>query len=166
MSNTAQQDGEMTADGEKVLRATRASWWGLWPPMVFGVVAGLVGLWMLLNHTGDYLGMGVAAAGAFAFLYYFGGAMTKRMSMLVKLTDRCIVMETGIASFHTSTVMLNRIESMDVDQTVWQRMMDYGTLTIRGMGSEDLRMVGIHDPVGFQAEARRCINLTANQARI
>jgi len=164
--NKANQRPAATGDGETVLREARASWWGLWPPMAFGVIAGLIGLWMLLNHQNDYLGLGVAGAGAVAFIWYFGGALTKRMSMLVKLTDRCIVLETGIASFHTSTVMLNRIESMDVDQTVWQRMMDYGTLTVRGMGSEDLRMVGIHDPVGFQAEARRYINLAGNSTRV
>ena len=55
-------------------------------------------------------------------------------------------------SRHTSTVMLNRVESLDVDQSLWQRMTGYGTLTIRGTGSEDLRLVGIADPVGFQAD--------------
>jgi hypothetical protein len=37
-------------------------------------------------------------------------------------------------------------------------MTGYGTLTIRGTGSEDLRLKGISDPVGFQTEARKAIN--------
>src|SRR5471030_2854409 len=78
--------------------------------------------------------------------------------MRVKLTDRYVVLQTGLVSRHTSTVMLNRVESLDVDQSLWQRMTGYGTLTIRGTGSEDLRLAGIADPVGFQTEARKGIN--------
>jgi len=63
-------------------------------------------------------------------------------------------------------VMLNRVESIDIDQTVWQRMTGYGTLTIRGMGSEDLRIVGVQDPVGFQADARRAINMASGSDRV
>ena len=92
------------------------------------------------------------------FLWFVGGALVRRGAMNVKLTPRYLVLQTGLVSRHTSTVMLNRVESLDVDQSLWQRMCGYGTLTIRGTGSEDLRLAGIADPVGFQAEARKAIN--------
>ena len=142
--------------GENILREARMSWWALWPRVVLGLVGLVLVGWGLLRQ--DQLGYGVAGFGGLACLWFVGGALLRRGAMSVKLTARYIVLQTGLVSRHTSTVMLNRVESLDVDQSLWQRMTGYGTLTIRGTGSEDLRLVGIGDPVGFQAEARRAIN--------
>ena len=142
--------------GETILREARMSWWALWPRVVLGIVGVLVAAWGLLRQ--DQAGYAAAAFGALMFLWFVGGALMRRGAMNVKLTPRYLVLRTGLVSRHTSTVMLNRVESLDVDQSLWQRMCGYGTLTIRGTGSEDLRLVGIADPVGFQAEARKAIN--------
>lgn len=148
--------------GETILREARMSWWALWPRVVLGL-AGLVFVaWGLLRQ--DQLGYGVAGFGALAFLWFVGGALLRRSAMNVKLTDRYVVLQRGLMSRHTSTVMLNRVESLDVDQSLWQRMTGYGTLTIRGTGSEDLRLAGLTDPVGFQAAARQAINAAAGGA--
>ena len=148
-----------TSTGERVIREACVSWWALWPKIVLGVLGAAAAAWGLYRQ--DNLGYGIALAGAVAFLWFFCGALIRRSAMSVKLTDRYVVLQTGLASRHTSTVMLNRVESLDVDQTMWQRMMHYGTLTIRGTGSEDLRLAGIQDPVGFQADARKAINVAS-----
>ncbi len=145
--------------GETILREARMSWWALWPRVVLGIVGLVVAAWGLLRQ--DQAGYAVAAFGALMFLWFVGGAMARRGSMNVKLTTRYLVLRTGLVSRHTSTIMLNRVESLDVDQSLWQRMCGYGTLTIRGTGSEDLRLAGISDPVGFQAEARKAINVAS-----
>lgn len=142
--------------GERILREARTSWWSLWPRVVFGVLGLALAGWGMLRQ--DHAGYGVAIFGGLMFLWFVGGALVRRSAMQVKLTDRYLVLQTGLVSRHTSTVMLNRVESLDVDQSLWQRMAGYGTLTIRGTGSEDLRLRGIGDPVGFQAEARKAIN--------
>ena len=142
--------------GETILREARMSWWALWPRVVLGIVGVLVAAWGLLRQ--DQPGYAVAGFGGLMFLWFVGSALLRRGAMNVKLTPRYLVLQTGLVSRHTSTVMLNRVESLDVDQSLWQRMTGYGTLTIRGTGSEDLRLVGITDPVGFQAEARKAIN--------
>jgi len=148
--------------GETVLREARMSWWALWPRVVFGLL-GLVPIaWGLMRQ--DQLGYVVAASGAAIMVWFIGGALVRRSAMQVRLTDRYLVLQTGLVSRHTSTVMLNRVESLDVDQSLWQRMTGYGTLTIRGTGSEDLRLAGIADPVGFQTEARRAITVAGGNA--
>ncbi len=142
--------------GESVLREARMSWWALWPRVFLGLIGLALAGWGLLRQ--DQAGYAVAAFGGVMFLWFLGSALLRRGAMHVKLTSRYLVLQTGLVSRHTSTVMLNRVESLDVDQSLWQRMCGYGTLTIRGTGSEDLRLVGITDPVGFQAEARKAIN--------
>ena len=142
--------------GETILREARMSWWALWPRVVLGLLGLLLAAWGLLRQ--DQSGYAVAGFGALMGLWFVGGAMVRRSAMSVKLTARTLVLQTGLVSRHTSTVMLNRVEGLDVDQSLWQRMVGYGTLTIRGTGSEDLRLAGIADPVGFQTEARKAIN--------
>jgi membrane protein YdbS with pleckstrin-like domain len=150
------QQASDPSTGERILREARTSWWALWPRVALGLVGlALVG-WGLLRQ--DHLGNGMAVFGGLMTLWFVGGALVRRSAMQVRLTDRYLVLQTGLVSRHTSTVMLNRVESLDVDQNLWQRMAGYGTLTIRGTGSEDLRLRGLGDPVGFQAEARRAIN--------
>jgi membrane protein YdbS with pleckstrin-like domain len=147
------------ATGETILREARMSWWALWPRVVLGLLGLVLAAWGLLRQ--DQSGYAVAGFGALMFLWFVGGAMVRRSAMSVKLTARYLVLQTGLVSRHTSTVMLNRIEGLDVDQSLWQRMTGYGTLTIRGTGSEDLRLAGIADPVGFQTEARKAINVAS-----
>ena len=142
--------------GETILREARMSWWALWPRVVLGILGLLLAAWGLLRQ--DQSGYAVAGFGALMFLWFVGGALIRRSAMSVKLTARTLVLQTGLVSRHTSTLMLNRVEGLDVDQNLWQRMTGYGTLTIRGTGSEDLRLAGLADPVGFQTEARKAIN--------
>lgn len=144
------------ATGERILRVARTSWWALWPRVVFGLLGLALAGWGLLRQ--DRMGTGLALFGGLMFLWFVGGALLRRSAMQVRLTDRYLVLQTGLVSRHSSTVMLNRVESLDVDQNLWQRLCGYGTLTIRGTGSEDLRLRGIGDPAGFQAEARKAIN--------
>ena len=148
--------------GENVLREARMSWWALWPRVLLGLLGLLPLAWGLLRQ--DQLGYAAAASGAALVVWFIGGALVRRSAMTVRLTDRYLVLQTGIMSRHTSTVMLNRVESLDVDQSLWQRMCGYGTLTVRGTGSEDLRLAGIADPVGFQTEARRAITVAGGNA--
>jgi len=149
---------------ERIVREARISWWVLWPKLALGLGGAALALWAVARQ--DNLGYAIAVAGAILFFWCVGGALVRRIGMKLKLTDRYVIMESGLASRHTSTLMLNRIESIDIDQTVWQRMTGYGTLTIRGMGSEDLRIVGVQDPLGFQADARRVINSASGSSRV
>ena len=148
--------------GETILREARLSWWALWPRVVLGILGLLFVAWGLLRR--DETGYAVAGFGALAFVWFVGGALLRRSAMSLKLTDRYVVLQRGLVSRHTSTVMLNRVESLDVDQSLWQRMTGCGTLTIRGTGSEDLRLPGITDPVGFQTAARQAIHAAAGSA--
>ena len=154
------QQANDPSTGERILREARTSWWALWPRVALGLVGLALLGWGLVRQ--DHVGNGVAVFGGLMTLWFVGGALVRRSAMRVRLTDRYLVLQTGLVSRHTSTVMLNRVESLDVDQSLWQRMTGYGTLTIRGTGSEDLRLRGLGDPVGFQAEARRAINAASS----
>ena len=51
------------------------------------------------------------------------------------VTDRRIIAKTGLISRSTVELFLDKVEALHVDQTVWGRLLDFGTVTIHGTGS-------------------------------
>ena len=50
------------------------------------------------------------------------------------VTNKRIIVKTGIFSRKTLEMNLNKIESVNVDQSIFGRMFGYGTITIIGTG--------------------------------
>jgi len=51
------------------------------------------------------------------------------------VTDRRIIAKTGLISRSTVELFLDKVEALHVDQSVPGRMLDFGTITIRGTGT-------------------------------
>jgi uncharacterized membrane protein YdbT with pleckstrin-like domain len=51
------------------------------------------------------------------------------------VTDRRIIAKSGLISRRTAEMFLDKVESLNVDQTVVGRLFDYGTVTVRGTGA-------------------------------
>ena len=50
------------------------------------------------------------------------------------VTDRRVLVKVGLLSVHTLELLLPKVEAIGVDQTVWGRLLGYGTLRITGTG--------------------------------
>jgi uncharacterized membrane protein YdbT with pleckstrin-like domain len=77
-------------------------------------------------------------------------AWFRRWTTEVDVTDRRIVYKRGFIKRHTVELNMDKVESVDVDQSVLGRLLDYGDITIRGtgIGIEPLR--GIGSPLDFR----------------
>ena len=77
-------------------------------------------------------------------------AWFKRWTTEIDVTDRRIVYKRGLIRRHTVEMNMDKVESVDVDQTVFGRLLDYGDITIRGtgIGIEPLR--NIEAPLEFR----------------
>ena len=51
------------------------------------------------------------------------------------VTDRRIIAKTGLISRSTVELFLDKVEALHVDQSVWGRLLDFGTVTIHGTGT-------------------------------
>jgi uncharacterized membrane protein YdbT with pleckstrin-like domain len=67
----------------------------------------------------------------------------KRLGTEIAVTDRRIIYKTGLVQRHTVEISMDKVESVDVDQSVLGRVFGYGTVTVRGTGesAEPLRHV-------------------------
>ena len=70
----------------------------------------------------------------------------------IVVTDPRVIYAHGFILRHSVEVHMDKIESVDVDQSILGRMFDYGDVTIRGTGStmEPFRAVDRH--IAFRNE--------------
>ena len=80
---------------------------------------------------------------AVAAIVAFLPAWFRRWTTEIAVTDRRIILKRGLIRRHTVEMNMQKVESVDVDQTVIGRLFNYGNVTIRGTGSsfEKLRMI-------------------------
>jgi uncharacterized membrane protein YdbT with pleckstrin-like domain len=98
------------------------------------------------------LALGIAAL-ILALLGLAAGlrAFICRATTELAVTDHRVIYKSGLLSRHTIEMNRDKVESVDVDQTLLGRIFSYGTITVRGTGGslEPIRNIG--DPLTFRS---------------
>ena len=68
----------------------------------------------------------------------------------IAITNKRIIAKFGFISRSTTEINLPKVESLQVDQGVMGRMLDYGTIVVAGAGMPNLRIPGVADPLRFR----------------
>ena len=78
------------------------------------------------------------------------GAWFRRWTTEIDVTDRRIVYKRGFIRRHTVEMNMDKVESVDVDQSILGRMLNYGDITVweTGVGIEPL--YNIDAPLEFR----------------
>ena len=101
----------------------------------------VIGLALLVasGQFGDQkisIGFEVAAAmfGLLA-LASWARAAIRRATTELAVTDRRVIYKSGLFARHTLEMNRSKVESVDVDQSIFGRMLDYGDVIIHGTGA-------------------------------
>ena len=93
------------------------------------------------------------AAAIFALLALSAAlrAFVRRATTELAVTDHRVIYKTGLLARHTIEMNRDKVESVDVDQTLLGRIFGYGTIIVRGTGGslEPIRTIG--DPLTFRS---------------
>ena len=135
---------EILQPGERVLffLPAIAAW--------IAAVAFLV-LWRLV--TADALMLvclALAAVAGLAALYWTATAWFHRWTTETDVTNMRVVHKTGFIKRDTFEMSLDKVESVDVKQSILGRLMDYGDLTIQGVGEGTRTISTITSPLAFR----------------
>ena len=79
------------------------------------------------------------------------GAFIRRATTELAVTDHRVIYKTGLLSRHTIEMNRDKVESVDVDQTVAGRIFGYGTIVVRGTGGSLEPIRNIADPLTFRS---------------
>jgi len=66
------------------------------------------------------------------------------------VTNRRVIVKTGLISRKTLEMNLSKIESVNVDQSIFGRLLGYGTITIIGTGGTRESFPNISKPLLFR----------------
>ncbi|ABQ29803.1 MULTISPECIES: PH domain-containing protein [Acidiphilium] len=94
----------------------------------------------------------VAAAAAFLLgCWLLLVAWLRRMSTELAVTDRRVIHKSGILGRTTHEMSLEKVESVEVRQSIAGRLFNYGTVIVRGTGSTWEPFPRIADPLAFRS---------------
>jgi uncharacterized membrane protein YdbT with pleckstrin-like domain len=68
----------------------------------------------------------------------------------IAITDRRVIYAHGFIQRHSVEVHMDKIESVDVDQTALGRLLDYGDVTIHGTGTTLEPLRDVDQPIEFR----------------
>jgi uncharacterized membrane protein YdbT with pleckstrin-like domain len=143
---------EILQPGEKVLYSTNAHWIFYLPAIGAWIVA-LILVIVSRETTVQgviLLALGAAAVIALVALYLTVRAWFRRLTTETDVTNRRVVHKTGFIQRHTFEIALDKVESVDVDQSIAGRIFDYGNVTILGVGEGRETIATIASPLAFR----------------
>ncbi len=85
-----------------------------------------------------------------AIFTLFIAPMLDRYSDEFAITNKRIIVKTGLISRKTLEMNLSKIESVNVDQSVLGRLLGYGTIRIIGTGGTREEFPNISNPIEFR----------------
>ncbi len=115
--------------GERIVHTGRPSLWSVWHLIVLGLLLlpafglGLV-LWLV--------------------------AYIRIKSTELAVTTRRVIVKHGFIRRSTIEMNISKVESIQVEQSLMGRMLDYGTLVIAGTGPSHAPLAGIAEPMAFR----------------
>ncbi len=121
-------EGALVKD-EKVVYMGHISLWSLWHLIAAGV--------LLLPAFG--LG-----------LIFLGMAFVRYKSVELAVTTKRIIVKHGFISRQTVEINLDKVESIQVEQGLLGRLLNFGTLIVSGTGTSHAPLTGIAEPMGFR----------------
>ena len=74
------------------------------------------------------------------------------------VTNKRVILNTGIISRHTEEMKLSSIETVEIEQSIWGRMFGYGTVKLTGRGISDVKFRNIDDPMYVKREIESVSN--------
>ena len=99
-----------------------------------------------------WIGVGVAPLCLIIAVLMLAAAWLKRRTEEIAVTDRRIILKTGLIARRTVEMNMDKVESVDVSQAILARLLDYGTVVIRGTGTGRTRLHDVAEPLTFRAQ--------------
>jgi uncharacterized membrane protein YdbT with pleckstrin-like domain len=138
--------------GEKVLYSTNAHWIFYLPAILAWTVAAVLLVLSRASPTESIvlLCLSAAVVTAIAALYWTGKAWFHRWTTETDVTNLRVVHKTGFIKRRTFEMSLDKVESVDVGQSILGRILNYGDVTILGVGEGKETIATIASPLKFR----------------
>ena len=123
-------------EGEQIVHRARVSWWSQFPLVLLGVLT-----------------LVIVVGGFFLIV-----AWVKVRSTELAITNKRVIAKFGFIKRHTVEINLDKVEALKVEQGVWGRFLNFGTIFISGAGTSVAPIPNIADPLVFRRKFMEATN--------
>jgi hypothetical protein len=152
--------------GESVIYQTRLHWIVMLRHIILGCLLlglpGVVLLYYAMSHPGmDTKTLHAMEGGGVALLVC--GVVTiliglmRRNATEMAVTNRRVVIKTGLVSRKTIEMLLAKVESIEVSETAVGRTLGYGTIVVIGTGGTPEPFHKVAHPLEFRSQVQQQI---------
>ncbi len=155
--------------GENVVHRARLHWVVLVKPILAASAVAALGLALLVGPFLEHARRGpsssyTAIAGVICLLVAAIPVivgLSRRSAAEFAVTNKRVILKVGVVETRTLEMFLNKIESVSVDQTLWGRILGYGSIVVHGTGGSAEPFDKIARPLEFRHQVQQQIgNLT------
>ena len=150
--------------GESALYRTGLHWIVLVWPMFWALSFGVLGLAFLVisvsvrvNPPGSAAIAGLVLLGLGATAAIIG--FLRRAATEMAVTNKRVVVKTGVLSRRTYEILLSKVESIHVEEGLLGRMLGYGSVVVRGTGGTPEPFYQIAHPLELRRQVHHQIEL-------
>lgn len=143
---------EILQPGERVLYSTTIHWIVYLPGLV-GWIAAVAFLVLQRGATSDGMNLLWLVLSGFCALvaaYWTFRAWFQRWTVETDVTNIRVVHKQGFITRDTFEMNLDKVESVDVTQSIAGRILGFGDVTIRGVGDGEKKIAMIAQPLAFR----------------
>jgi uncharacterized membrane protein YdbT with pleckstrin-like domain len=159
--------------GETIVYTTRLHWIVLIGPIALGLLFGVPGLLLLARSAsglGDKSGTSTPMLVGGLILLVVAGVcillgVMKRNATEMAVTDKRLVVKVGVASRRTLELLLSKVESIGVEESVMGRILGFGTVVVRGTGGTPEPFDRVAHPIEFRKQVQQQIEKWQEQSR-
>jgi len=143
---------EILQPGETVRYSTNAHWIFYFPAISAWIVALILFILSRQTTVEGLMLLFLTASGLVAILalYWTLRAWFHRWTIETDVTNFRVVHKIGFITRKTFEMSLDKVESVDVNQTILGRILNYGDVTIRGVGEGVETIKTIASPLAFR----------------
>jgi uncharacterized membrane protein YdbT with pleckstrin-like domain len=124
--------------GERIVMVGHISWIVYWRAIfcliLGGVLLILEAVFLPSSDARTFLMYGTAAALGLAALVSALQAWFIRWTTEIAVTDKRIIFKRGFIQRHTAEMSVDKVTTVDVIQSIWGRIFDYGSIHIHAAG--------------------------------
>ena len=152
--------------GETVQYETRLHWIVMLGHGLIAAVLALVGVSLLIAPWNSVKGVDASVAAPLRWAgvgclvvaaIFLGIGLVRRGATEMAVTNKRVIVKTGLADRRTIELLLQRIESIAVEEPAMGRLLGYGTVIVRGTGGTPEVFPQIAHPLEFREQVQRQI---------
>ena len=136
---------QSSVPGEYVIHTAKESRWFILTQFIFYTVSAVIAVIFF------------EVWGLLLYLFWFGYLINRWFTECV-ITNRRVVMRSGIVRRVVREIQINNIEGIDLYQSFWNRLFGIGTVSVRGRGNYVSSFTNIGGAVKFKTRLQESID--------